>query len=533
MNRRWFLGIAAVLTGCADRGQVPAADAPPLTSRPSAVDPATASLAQLAQAMNQGALSARHLTELYLQRIDALDRRGPTLRAVLEINPDALADATLLDRERAAGRVRGPLHGIPILIKDNIDTAGAMTTTAGSLALEGWHAPVDAPLVARLRRAGAVILGKSNLSEWANIRSAHSSSGWSGRGGQVRNPYDLARSPSGSSSGSAVAVAAGLCAAAVGSETDGSIVSPASVNGLVGIKPTVGLVSRGGMIPISSSQDTAGPMARSVADAVLLLDAMRGEDPDDAATAGSSGRVAASLAAALDTGGLRGARLGIARKLVTGNAALDRELEHIVDLLREAGAVLVDPLELPKTAALEAAELDVLLYELKAGLNRYLARLPANFRVHTIGDVIRFNRENRDREMPAFEQELFEQAEAKGPLSDAAYHHARAECLRRSRAPIDAAIRAHRLDAIVSLTGGVAWMIDDVNGDAFTGSCSTYPAVAGFPHITVPAARFHGLPLGVSFFGSAWSEEKLIRIAAGFEAARGNLPAPPTLARAI
>ena len=530
MNRRWFLVIAAALAGCSDRskGKAPAAAT---SATLSSVDPATASLARLAQAMNQGALAARDLTQFYLQRIEALDRRGPMLRSVLEINPDALADAARLDRERADGRVRGPLHGIPILIKDNIDTAGAMTTTAGSLALEGWHAPADAPLVANLRRAGAVILGKSNLSEWANIRSTRSSSGWSARGGQVRNPYDLARSPSGSSSGSAVAVAAGLCAAAVGSETDGSIVSPASINGLIGIKPTVGLVSRSGMIPISSSQDTAGPMARSVADAALLLEAMRGEDADDPATAGSRGRIASSLAAAPDASGLRGARLGVARKLVTGNAALDRELERVVDLLRAAGAVLIDPLELPKSDALDAAELEVLLYELKAGLNRYLARLPADFRVHTLGDVIRFNRDHRDREMSAFEQELFEQAEAKGPLSDAAYLRARAACLRLSRAPIDAAIKSHRLDAIVSLTGGVAWMIDEVNGDAFTGSCSTYPAVAGLPHITVPAAHFHGLPLGVSFFGAAWSEEKLIRIAAGFEAVRGNQNAPPTFAR--
>ena len=476
--------------------------------------------------MQGGKLSATRLLEFYLERIARFDQHGPMLGAVLELNPDARQAAATLDRERASGKLRGPMHGIPVLIKDNVETADHMMTTAGSLALEGWYAPADAPLVARLRAAGIVVLGKANLSEWANIRSTHSSSGWSARGGQVRNPHDTARSPSGSSSGSGAAVAAQLCAVAVGSETDGSIVSPSSSNGIVGIKPTLGLVSRTGIIPIAHSQDTAGPMARSVADAALLLGTMSGPDDKDAASAAAKGHFEADYTRFVNHDGLRGARLGILRSTFSSNAALNRLLDPIVAQLQQAGAEVIDPIKIATDPGLDAAELAVLLYELKADLNQYLQRLPANFRVHSLADIIRFNNEQRARELPFFEQELFEQAQAKGPLTDQAYIKARALCLRVARGGIDGALKQDRLDAIVSLTGGPAWLIDHVNGDAYTGSCSTLPAVAGYPHITVPAVRYMNLPIGLSFFGTAFTEPRLIQLASGFEAVRGAFAGP-------
>jgi amidase len=496
LDRRAFLALSAALTACGP--------APRPVGRPAgASQPSTAA----------------ELVRSLLDRIASVDRAGALpLRAVLETNPDALAAAEAADRQQAVGAPLGLLHGLPILIKDNIETVDRMMTTAGSLALEGWYAPADAPLVARLRQAGAIILGKSNLSEWANIRSTHSLSGWSARGGQTRNAIEPLRSPSGSSSGSAAAVAAGLCPLAVGSETDGSIVSPASVNGIVGIKPTVGLVSRNGIIPIAASQDTAGPMARNVADAALLLTVMAGRDPADLATASAPEHV--DYRKYVDKDGLKGARLGISRQSCSGNERLNRLLDERVAQLRAAGATLIDPVDLPDTTGLDAAELVVLLHELKDGLNRYLERLPADFRVHTLADIIAFNQAEHAREMPLFGQELFEQAQKKGPLTDTVYRKARARCLQLARGGIDQLVAKHRLDAIVALTNGPAWLIDNVNGDYYTGGSSTPAAVAGYPHITVPATRYLSLPMGLSFYGPAWSEPVLIRLAAGFEAQR-------------
>jgi len=393
-----------------------------------------------------------------------------------------------------------------------------MMTTAGSLALDGWYAPVDAPLVARLRAAGAVVLGKTNLSEWANFRSTHASSGWSGRGGQTHNPYALNRTPSGSSSGSAVAVAANLCAVAIGTETDGSIVSPASINGIVGLKPTVGLVSRGGIVPIAHSQDTAGPLARSVRDAAVLLGVMTGLDPADPASVAVGKRFEGDYARFMDSDGLRGARLGIARRFFADNAPLNGFLDRCVALLKGAGAVIVDPADLPAHDALAAAENEVLLYEFKADLNTYLARLPSGFPVRSLADLIRFNETRATREMPLFDQELLRQSQAKGGLDEAAYRDARAACLTATRSGgIDAVLGEHQLDGIVALTSGPAWLIDPVNGDSDTGGCSSPAAVAGYPHITVPAGLYRGLPVGLSFFGTAFSEPTLIKLASGFE----------------
>jgi amidase len=509
MDRRDFLLAAAVASLAApDIG----------ASAKTSVAGLELTLADIAAAYADGRLTSRQLTQIYLDRIGALDRRGPTLGAVLETNPHALDAAADLDRERRARGPRGPLHGVPVLIKDNVETADRMMTTAGSLALDGWYAPKDAPLVARLRAAGAVILGKTNLSEWANMRSSHASSGWSARGGQTRNPYALDRTPSGSSSGSAVAVAANLCAVAVGTETDGSIVSPASINGIVGLKPTVGLVSRSGIVPISHSQDTAGPLARSVRDAAVLFGVMAGRDPGDPASAAVGERFEDDYVRFLDPDGLRGARLGIARRFFAGSAPLNGFLDNCVAVLERAGAVVVDPADLPMHGAAATAELEVLLYEFKADLNTYLARLPGDFPVRSLADLIRFNDAHAAREMPLFDQELLRQAQAKGSLDEAAYQDARAACLTATRSGgIDAVLCEHGLDAIVSLTSGPAWLIDSVNGDADTGGCSAPAAVAGYPHITVPAGLHRGLPIGLSFFGTAFSEPKLIKLASGFE----------------
>jgi len=475
-------------------------------------------LSDAAAAFANGRLTSRQLTQLYLDRIDMLDRRGPSLRAVLETNPRALDIAAELDRERQAHGPRGPLHGIPVLIKDNVETADHMMTTAGSLALQGWYAPKDAPLVARLRAAGAVILGKANLSEWANFRSTHSSSGWSGRGGQTRNPYALNRTPSGSSSGSAVAVAANLCAVAVGTETDGSIVGPASANGIVGLKPTVGLVSRRGIVPLAHSQDTAGPLARNVHDAAVLFGLMTGPDAADPASAAVGEKFESDYVRFLDPDGLRGARLGVARRFFADNAPLDLFLDGCVATLKAAGAFIVDPADLPMHGAAAAAEQEVLLYEFKADLNTYLERLPSGFPVRSLADLIRFNEAHAAQEMPLFGQELLKKAQEKGGLDEAAYRDARETCLTAMRSGgIDAVLCEHGLDAIVSLTAGPAWLIDPVNGDADTGGCTSPAAIAGYPHITVPAGLYRGLPIGLSFFGTAFSEPKLLKLASGFE----------------
>jgi len=486
-------------------------------------------IAALQNRMTTGERTARSITEAYLTRIEQLDRQGPALRAVLEINPDAIAIADALDRQRRTQEPRGPLHGVPILLKDNFDTADRMTTTAGSLALSGWVPPEDSGVAARLREAGAVLLGKANLSEWANFRSTRSSSGWSGRGGQCRNPYVLDRNPCGSSSGSGVAVSANLVAVAVGSETDGSIVCPSSANGVVGIKPTVGLVSRAGLIPISHTQDTAGPMARTVRDAAIVLGAIAGADPRDPATADSETRGLADYTPFLETDGLRDMRIGLARRFLGFHEAVDQVVEQAVEALRSAGAIVVDPVDLrPRQhpagpggiTNMGAAEIEVLLHEFKANLNGYLARRGPDAEVRSLADLIAFNERHAADEMAFFGQERLLAAEAKGPLSDSTYLAALAAARRLSRAEgIDQTMDEHQLDAIIGPTGGPAWVTDLVNGDHFGGSSSVYAAVAGYPHITVPAGDVHGLPVGLSFFGRAWSEPTLIRIAYAFEQA--------------
>jgi amidase len=478
-------------------------------------------IAELRRRLESGQETSRSLLQKYVSRIEALDRRGQELRAVLEINPEAEEIAARLDAERRAGSVRGPLHGIPVLLKDNIATADRMSTTAGSLALEGVKPPADAFVAARLREAGALILGKANLSEWANFRSTHSTSGWSGRGGQCRNPYALDRNASGSSTGSGVAVAASFCAVAVGTETDGSIVSPSNNCALVGIKPTLGLISRSGIVPIAHSQDTAGPMARTVEDAAILLSALAGVDPKDAATKGSAGKAQPDYAKLLDPRGLSGARIGVPRKGLFGKSpAADRIVESAIAEMKKLGATLVDPADIATVEKLDDGEFEVLLYEFKADLNAYLAGLGPGLSARTLKDLIAFNEKNRDREMPFFAQEIFEKAEKKGPLTEKKYRDALARNLRLSRLEgIDKTMRQHRLDALVAPTSGPATLIDLVNGDYGVGGCSSLPAVAGYPHVTLPAGWEFGLPVGISFFGRAWSEPTLIRIAYAFEQA--------------
>jgi amidase len=547
LDRRAFLGHAAVLgaavaggaklPGSLDMGVAPHAlpmpDRAAPTIAPFELEEIT--VAELQAGMASGRYTARKVVELYLGRIAAMDRTGVSLQAILETNPDALTRAEELDRERAAKGSRGPLHGIPVLLKDNVDTADRMTTTAGSLALEGSIPPRDSHVAERLRAAGAILLAKANMSEWANIRSNRSSSGWSGRGGQCRNPYVLDRNPCGSSSGSAAAVSANFGGVAVGTETDGSIVCPASANGVVGIKPTVGLVSRAGIIPISHTQDTAGPLCRTVADAAALLSALAGQDPRDPATAAAAGHVETDYTRHLDRAGLRGARIGVARAKFFGYSdATDRLAEAALGVLRREGAILVDPADIPHAGTYDDAELQVLLYELKADLNAYLATLGPTAPVRTLADVIAFNERERVREMPYFGQELFVQAEAKGPLTSPAYRKALATCRRLARTSgLDVVLAKHNLDAIVAPTGNPAWPTDVVNGDHFTGSSSTPAAVAGYPSVSVPMGYAWGLPVNLSFIGAAWSEPTLIRLAYAFEQITMHRKAPkflPTLA---
>jgi amidase len=489
-----------------------------------------ATIADLQEMMTSGKATSERLVSLYLERIDKIDRRGPGLNAVIQTNPDALAIARELDRERKEKGPRGPLHGVPILIKDNIDTADKMETTAGSLALIGSKPAKDAFVVGRLREAGAVILGKTNLSEWANFRSSRSTSGWSGRGGQTKNPYALDRNPSGSSSGTATAVSANLAAVGVGTETDGSIVSPASCCGLVGFKPTVGLVSRSGIVPIAHSQDTAGPMARTVADAATLLGAMTGPDANDPATQATGVRLFKDYREFLKPGGLSGARIGVLRASGLNFAStLHPILQNVVEALKREGAVVVDPVEFPTLGKTDDAEYEVLLYEFKADLEAYFAGRPGAA-VRTLDDLIAFNAKNADREMPYFGQEIVERAAKKGPLTEKAYLEALAKCreLMRDKG-IDAVLAEHKLDALVVLTNGPAHLTDLVNGDSFSGSSSSPAAVAGYPTITLPAGYVFGLPVGVSLIGKAWSEPELIRLAYGLEQALGMRKAPRLL----
>jgi amidase len=486
----------------------------------------------LSAGLASGRWTSQRLVELYVGRIVEVDRvgiGGTGTNAIAETNPQALEIAEALDRERKAGKVRGPLHGIPVIVKDNIDTGDRMQTTAGSLALAGSRAGKDAFLVERLRAAGAIVLAKTNLSEWANFRSTRSTSGWSGRGGQVRNPYALDRNPCGSSSGTGSGVSANLAAVGIGTETDGSILCPSSMCGLVGLKPTVGLVSRRGIIPISSTQDTAGPMCRTVADAAILLSAIAGTDLLDPATAASAGK-AADYTKALDANGLAGARLGVVRKFFGWHPEVDRQMAAVLDLLRQLGAVLVDPVEIPHLGDYDAGEFEIMLYEFKHGLNAYLSALPAGdgpARPRSLAELIEWNRQHAAEEMPWFGQEILEQAEAKGPLTEEAYTKALAENLRLSRGEgLDAALAGQKLDALISPTMGPAYLTDWLNGDHYGGSGTSPCAVAGYPHITVPAGHVHGLPWGLSFMGTAWSEAKLIRFAHGFEQASRARRAP-------
>jgi amidase len=540
MRRRTFVTLGATGLAGALAGRVTAIEGSasgissagrPQASSATHVPPfdlAEATVADLQRRMAAGEFSAETLAQRYLDRIAAVDRDGPALNSVIELNPDAPAIAAALDRERKEKGPRGPLHGIPVLIKDNIDTHDRMKTSAGSLALESSTAPRDAFIVERLRTAGAVIMGKTNLSEWANFRSTRSTSGWSGRGGQTHNPYALDRNPCGSSSGSGAATSANLCAAAIGTETDGSIVCPSSACGLVGIKPTVGLVSRSGIIPISVSQDTAGPMARTVADAAALLTALAATDPRDGATTRKARPAPFDYTTALDAGGLKGARLGVVRKMFGKNEHVHQVAEAAIDALERQGAVIVDPVVLTTQGKFDEAEYQVLLYEFRDGLNAYFASLGAAAPVRSIEELIAFNDKHRDREMPYFAQEILLEAQKKGPLTTPAYRQARATCRQMSRAlGLDAVLAKHRLDALVAPTGDPAFLIDLVNGDSFTGGgASTPAAVAGYPHITVPMGHVFGLPVGLSFFGKAWSEPTLIRFAYAFEQATKHRKAP-------
>jgi amidase len=534
MKRRDFLQTSAL--GCALAMAAPAStlaietrrEKTPTTTPAFELDEVT--ITDLQEGLKSGKFSSRSLVEKYLDRISEVDKKGPAVNSVIEINPDAEGIAAALDRERKDRGARGPLHGIPILIKDNIDTADRMMTTAGSLALVGSKPLQDSSVAKKLRDAGAIILGKTNLSEWANFRSNHSSSGWSGRGGQTKNPYVLDRNPCGSSSGSGAATAANLCAAAIGTETDGSVVCPSSANSLVGIKPTVGLVSRAGIIPIAHSQDTAGPMTRTVADAAILLGALTGVDSRDSATTLSQTKSFTDYTQFLDKDGLKGVRLGVARKYFGFNDHVDKLMSDLLAEMKKLGAVVVDPTEIPTSGKFDDSELEVLLYEFKADLNTYLAGLGPQAPVHSLKEIIAFNERNRESEMPFFGQDLFTKAEAKGPLTSAKYLQALSKnhLLARTQG-IDFVMKKNRLDAMVAPTGGPAWPTDWLNGDHFAGGYSSASAVAGYPHITVPAGYVFGLPIGISFFGAAYTEPKLIRIAYAFEQATKARRAPKFL----
>ena len=522
LTRRTFLGagVAGVIAARHGRLDFGKPNRPATEQSAFALEELT--IDDLQSRMRSGSEMSSALTRQYLDRIAAMDQRGPAINAVIEINPDAIQIASQLDAERRAGKVRGPLHGIPVLIKDNIDTADKMHTSAGSLALAENLAAKDSWVAERLRAAGAVIIGKTNLSEWANFRSTHSASGWSGRGGQTHNPYALDRTPSGSSSGSGSSAAASYCAVAIGTETDGSVTSPSAAAALVGIKPTVGLIGRSGIVPIAHSQDTAGPMTRTVRDAAILLGALTGIDPRDSATRASAGHALTDYTTALDKNGLRGARIGVARKHYTGyHVETDKLLSAALDLMKQHGATIVDPADIATAGKTDDSEFDLLLYEFKADLNAYLSKLAPNVGVHSLADVIAFNSKNAGRELRYFGQEIMEQAQKKGPLTEKKYLDTLASNRRLMGAQgIDATMIKHKLDALVAPTQGPAGLIDLVNGDAGGGGSFTAPAaVAGYPHITVPMGFVRGLPVGLSFVGRAWSEATLLKLAYAFEQA--------------
>ncbi len=539
-NRREFLSTAALAGFFFAKGGSPAlraeggADLPgprPTPLRVRAFDLEEATVGSIHDGMKSGKYTAHGITEQYLTRIEELNHQGPALHAVIETNPDAMAIADALDAEWKAKGPRGPLHGIPVLIKDNIATADRMTTTAGSLALEGSIPLRDSFVAERLRAAGAIILGKANLSEWANFRGNHSSSGWSGRGGQAKNPYALDRNPCGSSSGSGVAASANLATLTIGTETDGSIVCPSSINGVVGIKPTIGLWSRSGIIPIAHSQDTAGPMCRTVSDAAILLGAVTGVDPRDSATGASRGHAKGDYTSFLDPNGLKGARIGVARKGFFGSSlAADRVANAAIEAMKQAGAIVVDPADLATNGKYGGTESEVLYYEFKADLNKYLAELGPKAPVKSMKDVIEFNEKNHDSELKFFGQELMIRSEGKGPLTEKKYLDALAKNRRMAgQEGIDATMAKYRLDAIVAPTAGPSWLTDHINGDHDIAGSSSPAAVAGYPSITVPAGFESGLPIGISFFGRAWSEGLLIKLAYGFEQATKARKAPKFL----
>jgi len=522
LTRRTFIGasVAGAIAVKHARFGSRSGATPPLQTPSFALEELT--IDDLQSRMRSGSESSASLVRQYLDRIDATDQRGPAINAVIELNPDAVAIAAQLDAERKAGKIRGPLHGIPVLIKDNIDTADKMHTTAGSLALADNIAARDSFVAERLRAVGALILGKTNLSEWANFRSTHSTSGWSGRGGQTRNPYALDRTPSGSSSGSGSAAAASYCAVAIGTETDGSVTSPAAAAGLVGIKPTVGLIGRSGIVPIAHSQDTAGPMARTVRDAAILLGALAGVDPRDPATRASTGRALTDYTTGLDRNALRGARIGVARKRYAGyHIETDKLLDAALDLMKQHGATIVDPADIVTAGKTDDSEFDLLLYEFKADLNAYLGQLAPGAAVHSLADVIAFNTKNAGRELRYFGQEIMEQARKKGPLTEKKYRDELANNRSLMGAKgIDATVTKHKLDALVAPTQGPEGLIDLVNGDpGGGGSFSSPAAVAGYPHVTVPMGFVRGLPVGLSFVGRAWSEAMLLKLAYAFEQA--------------
>lgn len=540
VSRRAFLGTSAAAGGALILGGAEACSAPetgaggaPGAIRANEPYPVQAfeleevPITELHAGMVSGRWSSREITELYLRRIEEIDRQGPTLRSIIETNPDALEIAAERDREREAGQIRGALHGIPIILKDNIATHDRMTTTAGSFALEGSIPPEDSGVARTLREAGAILLAKANLSEWANYRSTRSSSGWSGRGGQCRNPYVLDRNPCGSSSGSGAAASASLCAAAIGTETNGSIVCPANANGVVGIKPTVGLVSRSRIIPISHTQDTAGPMARTVQDAALVLGCLTGTDPADPATAASAGNAHTDYAPFLDPDGLSGARIGVATQYAEGHEAVEALLADALDVMRGAGATIIEIPQVQAWRQMGRHSSELMRYEFKADLNAYLAGLGPDAPAKTLEEIIAFNEANPDREMPWFQQEIMIQCQERGPLTDPAYLEALAEARRLSREEgTDAVMAEHDLDAIVAPTGSPAWTTDVINGDRYHMGSSSPAAISGYPNISVPMGSFMGLPVNISIWGGAWSEPQLLRIAFAYEQLTGHRRAP-------